>query len=229
SGLPAEALAKAGDCVDCSRCVAVCPTGIDIRQGLQIECIGCAACIDACDEVMARLGRPAGLVRYDSLNGLAGRATRWLRPRTLVYSVLLLVGAAAAAAALSTVRPAAFGVTRMIGAAYFYDAATVRNQFLVRLVNKRDVPQRLRVRLRGAPAEVRQGGLEAPVELAGMDEQVLPLLVVVPRKHYGGSFDFTVVVGDEAGTFELAREVEFLGPDPKLLHEDEEEHEKHDR
>ena len=85
----------------------VCPTGIDIRQGLQIECIGCAACIDACDDVMARLGRPRGLVRYDSLAGLGGARTRWARPRAVVYAVLLLIGAAVASWAFSTVRPAA--------------------------------------------------------------------------------------------------------------------------
>ena len=88
--------AGAGDCIACNRCVQVCPTGIDIRQGLQIECIGCAACIDACDEVMTRLHRPRGLIRYDSLRGLAGRATRWFRPRVALYGVLLAIGAAAA-------------------------------------------------------------------------------------------------------------------------------------
>ena len=62
----------AGDCVDCRRCLVVCPTGIDIRKGTQLECIGCTACIDACDDVMARLDRPRGLIRYDSLEGLSG-------------------------------------------------------------------------------------------------------------------------------------------------------------
>jgi len=208
---------RVGDCVDCGRCVAVCPTGIDIRQGLQIECIGCAACIDACDAVMGRLQRPPGLIRYDSLAGLAGGVTRWLRPRTIVYSLLLLAGGIVAAGAFSTVKPAAFGVTRMIGAAYYFDAATVRNQFLVRLVNKREGTEQLVVRLRGAPAGVTQTGLEAPVQLAGMGEEVLPLVITVSRAHYAGPFAVTVVVRDAAGTFELAREVEFLGPDPRLL------------
>lgn len=218
----------AGDCVDCHRCVAVCPTGIDIRQGLQIECIGCTACIDACDEIMARLKRPAGLIRYDSLNGLAGRRTRWLRPRTIAYAVLLLVGGSAAAWAVSTVRPAALGLTRMVGSAYFFDAATVRNQFLVRLVNKQDTPQQLRVELRDAPAGVTGAGFDAPVVLAGMGEEVHPLLVVVPRSHYTGPFHFTVVVRDDAGTFELTRAAEFLGPDPELLREDAQAHEARD-
>ena len=88
-----RAIPGAGDCVACDRCVGVCPTGIDIRQGLQLECIGCAACIDACDERHAAAGARAGLVRYDSLAGLAGRAKRWMRPRIAVYGVLLLAGA----------------------------------------------------------------------------------------------------------------------------------------
>ena len=216
-----------GDCVDCDRCVAVCPTGIDIRQGLQIECIGCAACIDACDAVMARLHRPPGLIRYDSLAGLAGGVTRWVRPRVVVYSLLLLAGGVVAGGAFRTVKPAAFGITRMVGAAYYFDAATVRNQFLVRLVNKREGPQQLVVRLQGAPAGVAQVGLETPVELAGMGEEVRPLVIAVARGRYAGSFPVMVVVRDAGGTFELARQVEFLGPDPKLLQEEQEERQEH--
>ncbi|BEV72324.1 MULTISPECIES: cytochrome c oxidase accessory protein CcoG [unclassified Paludibacterium] len=79
-----------GACVDCGLCVQVCPTGIDIRQGLQYECIGCAACIDACDQVMDKIGRPRGLIRLDRLNPETPQArTLWQRPRVLVYSALL--------------------------------------------------------------------------------------------------------------------------------------------
>jgi len=79
-----------GDCVDCTICVQVCPTGIDIRDGLQNECIGCAACIDACDDVMDRMDYPRGLIRYTTENALAGRKTRILRPRVVVYGLILL-------------------------------------------------------------------------------------------------------------------------------------------
>ncbi len=79
-----------GDCIDCGACVRTCPTGIDIRDGLQMECITCTQCIDACDSIMDRIGKPRGLVRYTSENELAGKSTRILRPRTLIYSVLLL-------------------------------------------------------------------------------------------------------------------------------------------
>ncbi|MFO1519828.1 MAG: cytochrome c oxidase accessory protein CcoG [bacterium] len=80
---------KEGDCVNCFRCVDVCPTGIDIRRGVQLECIACTACIDACDEVMERLERPQGLIRYDSLLGLEGEPSRSLSPRTWVYLALI--------------------------------------------------------------------------------------------------------------------------------------------
>ncbi|HHH29352.1 MAG TPA: cytochrome c oxidase accessory protein CcoG, partial [Polyangiaceae bacterium] len=82
---------EAGDCVSCNRCVAVCPTGIDIRNGLQLDCIGCTACIDACDEIMDKLKRPRGLIRYDSLSGLEHKPTKVLRPRLMLYGAALAV------------------------------------------------------------------------------------------------------------------------------------------
>ena len=213
----------AGACIDCLRCVQVCPTGIDIRQGLQVECIGCAACIDACDEVMVRLQRPRGLVRYDSLSGFAGRPTRWLRPRTLLYALLLTVGASVASWAFSTVRPASLGVTRMIGAPYFVDATTVRNQFFIRLVNKRNVPAQFVLVVPPAGIPMVQMGFDAPVEIGPLGEEVRPFILQVPRASYQGPFKFTVQVRDTAGTFVLTREVEFVGPDAALLREEENE------
>jgi cytochrome c oxidase accessory protein FixG len=79
-----------GDCIDCYRCVAVCPTGIDIRKGLQMECIGCTACIDACDEVMEKVEKPRGLIRYATGNSLKGIRPGWIRPRVAIYSALLV-------------------------------------------------------------------------------------------------------------------------------------------
>jgi cytochrome c oxidase accessory protein FixG len=84
-------IGERGVCVDCSACVAVCPTGIDIRDGLQMECIGCAQCIDACDTVMDKLHRPRHLIGYTSQEQLAGKPRRLLRPRMIVYPGLLAV------------------------------------------------------------------------------------------------------------------------------------------
>ncbi len=212
-----------GDCVACNRCVQVCPTGIDIRQGLQLECIGCAACIDACDEVMTKVKRPTGLIRYDSLAGLTGGVTRWIRPRTLLYGLLLLAGAAVATFAFSTVKPASFLVYRMTGAAYYVDRDDVRDQFLVRLVNKRSVPATFTVELTGGPAALARTGFTAPVTVPALGEQVGPLVLVMKRRDYTGSFFLTVSVRDEGRGYVLARTVEFMGPDPKLLEDEDRE------
>lgn len=83
--------ATLGDCVDCGLCVRTCPTGIDIRQGLQLECIGCAQCIDACDAIMEKLDRPVGLVRYSSQAALEKERFSLFRPRVLIYPALILV------------------------------------------------------------------------------------------------------------------------------------------
>lgn len=81
--------AKLGDCVNCYRCVQVCPVGIDIRRGVQMECIACTGCIDACDDVMTKLKKPTGLIRYDSLRGLQKRKTTVFRPRVMIYAAAL--------------------------------------------------------------------------------------------------------------------------------------------
>ncbi len=221
----------AGDCIDCARCVNVCPTGIDIRQGLQMECIGCTACIDACDDVMTRLKRPRGLIRYDSQTAFTGGRTRWFRPRTILYGVLLLIGAGVATWAISTVRPANFMVVRMTGAPYIVDEVSVRNQFLVRIVNKRSEPARFTVHIEHAPADVHGIGFDHSVEVGPLAELVQPLILQQPRRSYTGVFHFEIRVDAAAGKFRLEREVEFLGPEARLLREEEEEkshHEPHD-
>ncbi len=79
-----------GDCIDCKMCVHVCPTGIDIRDGLQVECIGCAACIDACDSIMEKMNYPKGLISYTTEHNLSGQKTQLVRPRLIGYAIALL-------------------------------------------------------------------------------------------------------------------------------------------
>src|SRR5690606_1725870 len=80
-----------GDCIDCMQCVKVCPTGIDIRNGTQLECINCTACIDACDAIMTKINRDTGLIRYASENGIANREPLRYTTRMKLYTALLLV------------------------------------------------------------------------------------------------------------------------------------------
>lgn len=210
-----------GDCVACNRCVQVCPTGIDIRNGLQLECIGCAACVDACDDVMLRIKRPTGLVRYDSLTGLEGGRTRLIRPRTMVYSVFFGLGVAAFLLALSTLSPMKMTSVRMTGAPYFLSGETLRNQFQVRLINKRNESVNYVIYLDDQTLP----GLE----LSGMKEVALPpmgestglVILTMPENDFKGPFKVRLHAKEErvdAGS--AAHEVEFLGPDPRLKSND---------
>jgi cytochrome c oxidase accessory protein FixG len=82
---------QTGDCIDCSLCVDVCPTGIDIRNGIQLECVNCTACIDACNNVMDKVKRPRGLIRYASLNGIENKTKFRFTPRAVIYTCILLL------------------------------------------------------------------------------------------------------------------------------------------
>jgi cytochrome c oxidase accessory protein FixG len=79
-----------GDCINCFNCVKVCPTGIDIRRGTQLECIACTQCIDACDEIMTKIKKPTGLIKYTSENQLRGGVHKWITPRSILYIVISL-------------------------------------------------------------------------------------------------------------------------------------------
>jgi cytochrome c oxidase accessory protein FixG len=109
---------QVGDCIDCGLCVQVCPTGIDIRNGQQYECIGCAACVDVCDTVMDKMNYPRGLVRYATQNGLTQQLTqaqmwrRVLRPRVLIYGVILLALCVAFVASLWSRSPFKVDIVR---------------------------------------------------------------------------------------------------------------------
>ncbi len=215
----ATELGRTGDCVDCLRCVQACPTGIDIRHGLQLECIACTACIDACDDVMTRLKKPTGLIRYDSLARFAGGRTKWIRPRTIVYAVLLLVGAAVALAAFSQVKPAAFDAMRMPGGAYFVDADAVRNQMLVRLTNKTDSPRRFVLSVADAPDGILLSGTGETITVPAMVEELHTVVLRVPKRSFTGRFRYRIVAEDLDGGYALEKAADFLGPDPRLLDE----------
>ena len=141
-----------GACVDCNLCVHACPTGIDIRNGLQYECIGCAACIDACDAVMDKLGQPRGLVRYSTENGLSGKFTRAemlrhvARPRVLLYTAILMVIVAATSWFLAHRIPLKVDVIRDRGVmAREVEGGLIENIYTLRFMNTDEKPHRYRL------------------------------------------------------------------------------------
>jgi cytochrome c oxidase accessory protein FixG len=147
-----------GACVDCNLCVQVCPTGIDIRKGLQYECIGCAACIDVCDEVMVKMNYPKGLVRYDTQNGLAQHLTRSqrlrrvFRPRVLVYSAVLLVIISALATSIAMRLPFKVDVVRDRSTlARQVDDGEVENVYRLQIMNATEMVQHYRITADGLP------------------------------------------------------------------------------
>lgn len=204
----------AGDCVDCHRCVQVCPTGIDIRQGLQMECIGCSNCVDACDEVMTRLKRPKGLVRYDSLNGLSGNPTRLIRPRTILYTILMLVGACVMLWAFSTFRMMGVGIVRLPGAPYYLNEGQVRNQYMVRLTNKASQPRAFKIHIESPYPGLAPVGLPVSIEIPPEGEVQQLLVLMMPEKNFPGGFRFTIEATTDDGKASASKQADFLGPDP---------------
>jgi len=174
-----------GHCVDCNICVQVCPTGIDIRKGLQYECIGCAACIDGCNQVMDRMGYAKGLIRYASENALAqhfGRSAMWrraLRPRTLIYSGLLLAIIVATAVSLVLRNPLKVDVIRDRGAlAREALPGVIENVYRLQIMNTDEKPREFTVTASGLPG-IKVTGVAQPVVVGAASTRLVPFQLQV--------------------------------------------------
>jgi len=183
------AAAGLGHCIDCKLCVQVCPVGIDIRDGLQYECIACSACIDACDGVMDKMKYPRGLIRYATENGLARNATkaqmlrRVLRPRVLIYGAVLLAISAAFAASLGLRHTLKVDVVRDRSTlARLVGQGQVENVYRLQLMNATEQAQRYRIAVRGiAGAELLPAnGGSADVAVAPAEARWVVVAVRVP-------------------------------------------------
>jgi cytochrome c oxidase accessory protein FixG len=137
-----------GDCVNCRQCVAVCPTGIDIRNGIQMECVHCTACIDACDNVMDKIGRPRGLIRYASLNGIEKGQPLRFTARMKLYATMLMALIGLFLFLVFTRSDVETMLLRAPGALYQPTAdGHISNLYTLKVVNKtsRDIPLELRL------------------------------------------------------------------------------------
>jgi cytochrome c oxidase accessory protein FixG len=155
-----------GSCVDCRKCVNVCPTGIDIRDGLQYQCIGCAACIDACTDVMSTMGYGESLVRYSTQNRDEGKGRHWLRPRLFGYAGLILVMLGIFSYSITHRVPLGFDVIRDRNRLYRQDwDGSVENVYTLRISNREAAEQTYQISFSSSlplaydgPATVRVGG-----------------------------------------------------------------------
>jgi len=185
-----------GDCVDCGICVQVCPTGIDIRKGLQYECIGCAACIDGCNQVMKKLNYPPGLIRYSTENALRQgwnfrqMAARAVRPRVLIYTGILSLIIIASGMSLLQRSPLKVDIIRdRAGLAREMDGGRLENTYRLQLSNASEQPMRITITVKGG-AELRELGVTGGngLELAPVTTRMVPVRVsAVPAEGTSGA------------------------------------------
>jgi cytochrome c oxidase accessory protein FixG len=215
-----------GDCVDCRACVAVCPTGIDIRDGSQLECIQCALCIDACNEIMDKVGRPRGLIAYDTIANqeaaVKGGRARWqlIRPRTLLYVGLICIVGAIMLVAVLNRSTLEINVLHDRNPPYVQlSSGGVRNGYTVKILNKLHEPRDFVLEARGLPgAGMAIVGMEpnAPIRVRTDELRELRVFVTLPPAEAarvdGAAAPFTLVVRDVLSGHETARATNFQKP-----------------
>ena len=202
----------AGDCVDCGACVHTCPTGIDIRDGLQMECIHCTQCADACDDVMRKLKKPEGLIRYTSQDALEGRARRRLRPRTVLYPAALVLLLGAFGWALAGRESADVTLLRGIGAPFVREPdGRIANLVRVKVRNQTREARAYRITLDVPGAQV--VAPENPLRVGGGAMATTSLFVLLPASAFDdGERHIVVRVSDGAG-FDVALPWRLAGPE----------------
>ncbi len=201
-----------GSCIDCNQCVAVCPMGIDIRDGAQLECINCGLCIDACDDVMGRIGQPLWLIVYDTeaniLRRQAGEAARYrfVRPRTILYGGVLVAVAGIMLLTLTFRHTLDLDVMRDRNPDYVQLAdGAVRNAYTLKLMNRSGEARDLRLAVSGIKAReikvIGDGTVKSSLLLPVAADKVrtLRVLVTVARPNLDGSHSLIFTLADNSG------------------------------
>lgn len=200
--LASDAPGDTGDCIACGACVTTCPTGIDIRDGLQMECIGCAQCIDACDAIMDRVGRPRGLIRYCSERTLEGETRRMVRPRIVIYTVIILVLAGVLLFGLGARKASRVTALRGIGAPFVeLPSGEINNQVRLKVRNQSRTRRSYAIALE-APQGVVLVAPENPLVVEGGAMRTTSVFVRVPQGAFGPDgrlrVSFRVSEGEDA-------------------------------
>ena len=187
-----KVFAQNGDCFDCGKCVNVCPMGIDIRDGFQLECINCARCVDACTSVMEPLGHET-IVRYTTMAAEEGRKTRWLRPRTVIYGALVTGLGTALMMGIFLHNPIQVSMNRLAGTTYQVDDdGMLRNTYMLRVVN--NDPNSVQAYAVGVAGLEDVSVTVTPLVLQPNEDRSVPLVVRVPVGSAENGVPFEVTV-----------------------------------
>lgn len=203
----------AGDCIDCGACVLTCPTGIDIRDGLQMECIHCTQCADACDDVMTRVGKPTGLIRYSSRELLEGHVRHLVRPRTVLYPLALAVFLGGFTYALVTRDAADVTILRGTGEPFTrQDNGMIANQVRIKIANRTRSAHDYRIDV-GGVAEGTVIAPQNPLRVEAGGSAVTTLFVLLPQRSFDdGERHVTMRVSNPAG-FSTTIPYRLVGPE----------------
>lgn len=205
-------VAGAGDCIDCGACVQTCPTGIDIRDGLQMECIHCTQCADACDEIMRRVKRPEGLIRYGSRAGMEGMPPHRLRPRVVLYPAALALTFGGFLVTLTGRESAEVTVLRGRGEPFAIDAnGQVANQLRVKITNRSGTDRRYRIAV-DSVAEAKVIIPQNPLAVAPGATETTTLFVLLPAQGFTDGQRRAAVRVTDGAAFQVSIPYPLVGP-----------------
>jgi len=203
-----------GDCVDCRACVLTCPTGIDIRDGLQMECIHCTQCADACDDIMRKVGKPEGLIRYTSQDAIAGKPPRMLRVRTVLYPIAFTLAFGAFVLSIAARSPADVTLLGGLGAPFTREpSGEIVNQVRIKVANRTLEAHAYTIAFIDEPG-ARFIAPQNPVRVAAGATATTTVFVVLPEERFaGGERRVAFRLSDGAG-FERDYPWRLIGPRP---------------
>jgi cytochrome c oxidase accessory protein FixG len=208
--------AGAGDCIDCGACVLTCPTGIDIRDGLQMECIHCTQCADACDDIMRKVERPLGLIRYTSRAALEGTPVHKLRPRVVLYPAALALSFGSFLFALGTRSAADVTVLRGMGEPYVVESdGRVANQLRVKIANRSHVDRLYTVTVEqlGEGTVIDPGN---PLAVAAGASAMASLFIMLPRGAFRGGERVVTIRIDDGADYTQRIPYRLVGPEEEV-------------
>jgi len=201
-----------GDCIDCKLCVQVCPTGIDIRDGLQYQCIGCSACIDACNDVMDKIGYPQGLIRYTTENAVSGKKPRIIRPRIIIYALLLVTLTGITAYSIYQRVPLGLDVIRDRNQLFRDVESLIENVYTLKIINMDEQAHTYRLEVEGITGLILVDKNPIMVEAGTVQDKPIRLRVYEDNLQERSSHIIFKLTALDNKMLTVTEEARFLGP-----------------